>query len=181
MYNGKNFPFCIFHFAFLVKVMPEYYEFITVWRFDAPVEKVWEKIKHSETWNEWWKGVVQVEELKAGDEEGVGKIVRSTWKSALPYKLIFDSEIVRIKHLKTIEARAFGELEGTGLWQFFAEDENTTRVQYDWKVRTTKSWMNFIAPLAKPFFKWNHNVIMNWGGEGLARKLNCRLLEAKGN
>ena len=60
-----------------------------------------------------------------------GKIVRSTWKSALPYKLVFDSEIVRVEHLKLIEARAFGELEGIGLWQFFAEDENTTRVQYD--------------------------------------------------
>ncbi len=81
--------------------------------------------------------------------------------------------------MTTIEARAFGELEGTGLWTLTAEDENTTRVRYDWRVKTTKSWMNFIAPLAKPFFKWNHDVIMNWGGEGLAKKLNCRLLERK--
>ena len=156
--------------------MAEYYEFITVWRFDAPIEKVWAEIKSSETWSDWWKGVLKVEELKSGDENGVGKIVRSTWKSALPYKLIFDSEIVRIEELKIIEARAFGELEGTGLWTFTAEDENTTHVRYDWKVRTTKSWMNLIAPLAKPFFKWNHNTIMNWGGEGLAKKLNCKLL-----
>jgi hypothetical protein len=41
--------------------------------------------------------------------------------------------------------------------------------------------MNFLAPIAKPFFRWNHNVIMNWGGEGLAKKLNCRLLESKEN
>ncbi len=159
--------------------MPEYYEFVTVWRFDAPIERVWKEIKNSETWSDWWKGVVQVEELKAGDAEGVGKIVRSTWKSALPYKLIFDSEIVRVEHLKIIEARAFGELEGTGLWQFESKDENQTRVRYDWRVRTTKSWMNFLAPIAKPFFKWNHDVIMNWGGEGLAQKLNCKLLKEK--
>ena len=61
------------------------------------------------------KGVLMVEELKSGDAEGIGKIVRSLWKSALPYKLIFDSEIIRVEHLKIIEARAFGELEGTGL------------------------------------------------------------------
>lgn len=151
--------------------MAEHYEFITVWNFDAPIEAVWEVIKHSETWHEWWRGVLRVEELKAGDAEGIGKIVRSTWKSALPYHLIFDSEIVRIEHLKLIESRAFGELEGVGLWQFYAENENKTRVQYDWRVRTTKSWMNFIAPLAKPFFRWNHDVIMNWGEESLKKKL----------
>jgi len=161
--------------------MAEYYEFVTVWRFDAPIKEVWETIKHSETWNEWWKGVLKVVELKPGDADGVGSIRRSTWKSKLPYTLEFDSEILRVEPMTTIEARAFGELEGTGLWTLTTEDENTTRVRYDWRVKTTKSWMNFIAPLAKPFFKWNHNVIMNWGGEGLAKKLNCRLLETKEN
>ncbi|MEP6902676.1 MAG: SRPBCC family protein [Actinomycetota bacterium] len=156
-----------------------YYEFVTVWRFDAPVEKVWEAIKNSEMWSNWWKGVLKVEQLKAGNAEGVGKIIRSTWKSKLPYKLVFDSEVVRVEPMKTIEARAFGELDGTGLWTLTAEAENTTRVRYDWTVKTTKSWMNRIAPLAKPFFRWNHNVIMNWGGAGLAKKLNCRLLDSK--
>lgn len=156
-----------------------YYEFVTVWRFDAPIEKVWSEIKASENWSDWWRGVLRVEELKPGGARGVGKIIRSTWKSALPYKLIFDSEIVRIEELKLIEARAFGELEGQGIWRFYAESENVTRVRYDWRVRTAKRWMNLLAPLAKPFFRWNHNVIMNWGGIGLARKLNCKLLEAK--
>jgi hypothetical protein len=153
------------------------YEFITVWRFDAPIEKVWEIIKRSEEWHEWWKGVLRVEELKPGDADGVGKIVRSEWRSALPYTLCFDSEVVRIEHLKLIEAHAFGELEGAGLWQFTSENENQTLVRYDWRVHTTKAWMNFFAPVAKPFFRWNHNVIMNWGGAGLARKLDCKFLD----
>lgn len=155
------------------------YEFVTVWRFNAPIEKVWAEIKRSEHWNEWWKGVVRVIELKAGDAEGVGKTVRSTWKSALPYTLEFDSEVVCIEPLKRIESRAFGELQGSGIWTLTAEDENTTRVRYDWRVNTTKAWMNWLAPVAKPFFRWNHNVIMNWGGEGLAKKLNCDLLESR--
>jgi uncharacterized protein YndB with AHSA1/START domain len=157
--------------------MAEYYEFITVWRFDAPLEQVWEAIKRSEHWHEWWKGVVKVVELKAGDADGLGSIRRSTWKSALPYRLEFDSEIVRIVPGNVIEARAFGELKGTGLWTLTAENENTTRVRYDWKVKTTKGWMNLISPIAKPFFRWNHNIIMGWGGEGLAKKLSCKLLK----
>ena len=158
--------------------MPEYYEFVTIWRLDAPLEKVWDVIKASEKWHEWWKGVLRVVEIKKGDENGLGMISRSTWKSALPYKLEFDSEIVRIEPLKLIEARAFGELDGIGLWTFTAENENTTQVRYDWKVKTTKSWMNYLAPIAKPFFRWNHDTIMNWGGEGLAKRLNCKLLDS---
>jgi hypothetical protein len=151
------------------------YEFTTIWRFDAPIESVWNEIKSTEDWSVWWKGVLNVEELEKGDKDGVGAIYRTTWKSALPYKLIFDSEVMRVEHLKLIEARAFGELVGRGLWKF-SEEENLTRVQYDWLVKTTKPWMNLIAPIAKPFFRWNHNVIMNWGGEGLAKKLGCKLL-----
>ena len=159
--------------------MAEDYQFVTVWRFDAPVERVWTPIKDSETWSDWWKGVLKVEKLKDGDARGIGAIHRSTWKSALPYKLIFDSETVRVEELKLIEVRAFGELEGAGIWTLTAENENTTRVEYDWRVKTTKRWMNFLAPVAKPFFRWNHDHVMNWGGEGLAKKLNCKLLEVE--
>jgi uncharacterized protein YndB with AHSA1/START domain len=60
------------------------YEFVTIWRFDAPTEQVWEVIKDSERWNEWWKGVLCIEQIKSGNENGIGSIHRSTWKSALP-------------------------------------------------------------------------------------------------
>jgi Polyketide cyclase / dehydrase and lipid transport len=152
------------------------YEFKTVWRYNAPIEAVWDEIKAIENWSEWWKGVLNVQELKSGDNDGVGAIYRTTWKSALPYKLKFDSEVVKVDHLKTIEARAFGELEGFGIWTFIAEDENVTRLQYDWRVIATKRWMKLLSPVAKPFFRWNHDVIMNWGGKGLAKKLNCKIL-----
>lgn len=152
------------------------YKFVTVWRFDAPIERVWQEIKSSENWHEWWKGVLKVVEIKAGDADGIGSIRRSTWKSALPYTLEFDSEILRVEPFKLIEARAFGELEGAGIWTFTAESPTITRVQYDWSVKTTKLWMIYLAPVARPFFQWNHNVIMNWGGDGLAKKLGCRRL-----
>jgi uncharacterized protein YndB with AHSA1/START domain len=159
--------------------MTEYYDFVTIWRFDAPIEKVWEAIKDSEHWSEWWRGVVRVVELRAGDSNGVGSIRRSTWKSALPYTLEFDLEVTRVEPMSMIEARAFDELEGVGLWTLTAEDETHTTVRYDWKVKTTEAWMNYFSPVAKPFFRWNHDIIMRWGGKGLAQKLNCRLLLAK--
>ena len=115
MRNG--FPFRIFSFKL---VAMSRYEFVSVWTIEAPLELVWATIKDSEAWPSWWRGVVNVVELKPGSTNGLGAIHRSTWKSASPYILEFDSEIIRIEELKLIEARAFGELDGWGLWQFAA-------------------------------------------------------------
>jgi uncharacterized protein YndB with AHSA1/START domain len=146
------------------------YEFVTVWRFKAPQDKVWNLIFHAENWPAWWRGVEKVERLKDGDENHVGSLYRYTWKSRLPYRLIFEMETTRVEPISIIEGRAIGELRGEGLWQL-SHDDGTTTVRYDWKVATTKPWMNFIAPVARPFFSWNHNVVMGWGGEGLAKQL----------
>jgi hypothetical protein len=149
------------------------YEFVTLWRFKAPQEKVWDLIFQSENWPRWWRGVEQVEKLKDGDVNRVGAIHRYTWKSKLPYRLIFEMESTRVEPISIIEGRAIGELQGIGRWQLSNHGEITT-VRYDWKVKTTKPWMNLIAPMARPFFSWNHNVVMGWGGEGLAKRLGVK-------
>lgn len=146
------------------------YSFVTNWSFDAPLERVWAQIEDADSWPVWWKGVLVVELLKGGDADGIGSIRRTTWKSALPYKLTFDSEVVRVEKLNLIEVRAFGQLEGCGLWSFRSEN-GQTKVRYDWTVDTNKAWMNLLAPIAKPFFRWNHDMIMNWGEEGLRKRL----------
>jgi hypothetical protein len=49
-------------------------------------------------------------------------------------------------------------------------------VTYEWNVRTTRSWMNLVGPVARPVFRWNHNAVMHRGGEGLANLLGARLV-----
>lgn len=91
------------------------YEFVTVRRVDAPIEKVWEEIYYSERWPEWWDGVENVEELVEGYDLGVGSVRLYAWKSVLPYKLIFDVETVSVEPVKYLEGRASGELECQGV------------------------------------------------------------------
>lgn len=157
--------------------MPSY-EFITVWRVKAPLERVWNEIYYSEKWPEWWRGVEEVTELKKGDDLGVGSIRRYTWKSTLPYRLRFDVETVRVEPMTVIEGIARGELSGRGVWNIKVEGDYVT-ARYDWSVDTTKAWMNLIAPLASPLFKWNHDIVMSWGAEGLARRLGAAVIEEK--
>lgn len=147
------------------------YKFVSVWSIVASVPETWKLIMDADTWPEWWHGVLSSVELKAGDADGVGSIRRTVWKGKLPYRLEFDSEVMRVDNERLIEVRAFGNLEGSGLWRLEAEGESVTRVQYDWLVRTNKPWMNVLAPVARPIFRWNHDVVMRWGEEGLNRKL----------
>jgi hypothetical protein len=39
-------------------------------------------------------------------------------------------------------------------------------------VKTTKLWMNLLAPIARPLFAWNHDQVMKAGYEGLKKRLN---------
>jgi uncharacterized protein YndB with AHSA1/START domain len=146
------------------------YHFITQWQFHAPVERVWDEIYHSERWPQWWKGVLAVETLVDGNPDGIGDAKRYTWRSRLPYKLRFDMTLTEKVPHRRLVGKASGELAGTGTWTF-KEKDGITHVRYDWQVRTTKWWMNLLAPIARPFFEWNHDVVMEWGRRGLERRM----------
>jgi hypothetical protein len=99
------------------------------------------------------------------------------WRSRIPYELEFEFDVQELDAPRSMKGEAVGELSGTGHWRLFEQD-GVTAVLYDWNVRTTKAWMNVLAPVARPIFEYNHNVVMRWGGEGLARQLGCRLIAA---
>jgi hypothetical protein len=150
------------------------YSFLTTWILDAPREPVWDALYAIERWPQWWRGVRAVERLEGGDGNGVGSLYRHEWRSVIPYPVRFETRITRIERPHLIEAEADGELAGTGRWRFFGGRE--TAVTYEWDVRTTRAWMNLVAPVARPVFRWNHNVVMYQGGVGLAALLGTHLL-----
>jgi uncharacterized protein YndB with AHSA1/START domain len=150
------------------------YEFLTTWCVDAPIEAVFDLLNDSLGYPRWWKGVVSVTALQPGDETGVGEVDRFVWRSVLPYALGFDLRVTRVSPPYLIEGRASGELEGVGTWRLYEGDG--VAIVYQWRVRTTKLWMNLLGPLARPAFAWNHDVVMRQGGQGLAAALGAKLL-----
>jgi hypothetical protein len=81
-----------------------------------------------------------------------------------------------VRH-RRLRGCARGQLDGMGTWELSAEGE-TTRVRYIWCVDLTTRWMRFIAPVAAPVFRWNHDGVMRAGARGLARHLGVRLISA---
>jgi hypothetical protein len=150
------------------------YEFLTTWCIDASIEAVWDVLLDSRAYPRWWKGVQSVALLEPGDETGVGELDRFVWRSVLPYSLGFDLRVTRVERPYLLQGRAYGELEGVGTWRLYSGQG--TAIVYDWRVQTTKPWMNALGPLARPVFAWNHDLVMRQGGRGLAAKLGAELL-----
>jgi uncharacterized protein YndB with AHSA1/START domain len=151
------------------------YRFLTTWLLEIERERVWDAIYDSERWPEWWKGVLEAEELEEGDETGVGRYGRYIWKSKLPYKLEFFVRTTKVKKPHLLEGDAEGDLAGVGRWRLFEQD-GATAVLYEWNVHTTRAWMNLLTPIARPIFAVNHDYVMRNGGVGIAELLGVPLL-----
>ncbi len=151
------------------------YRFLTTWLLESERSPAWDVLQDTLSWPEWWRGVESVDELDPGDDQHVGGRYRIAWKSRLPYPLEFEFRVAEVERPITMAGTAHGELDGSGRWRLF-EHEGVTAVLYEWNVTTTKPWMNLLAPIARPVFAYNHDVVMGWGGEGLARRLGARLL-----
>jgi hypothetical protein len=151
------------------------YRFLTTWLLDCEREPAWEVLQDTVRWPDWWRGVESVDELDPGGEDHVGGRYRIAWRSRLPYPLVFEFSVDEVERPREMAGTARGELDGTGRWRLF-EQNGLTAVLYEWNVLTTKAWMNLLAPIARPVFAYNHDVVMGWGGEGLARRLGARLL-----
>ena len=150
--------------------MPTQYSFVTKWKFNAPVEVVWDIISSSTNWPNWWKGVLKVDEIDKGNDDGINGIREYIWKSILPYKLKFSMKLIERVEYKKLSGIAFGELEGNGTW-VFEHHNGVTWVICFWNVITNKPWMNYLSFILKPLFQYNHNVLMKWGYDGLAKQL----------
>ncbi|MCF6843478.1 polyketide cyclase, partial [Klebsiella pneumoniae] len=91
------------------------YQFSTVWRVEASIQEVWDVFSHPDRWPEWWGSLERIVEIRKGDLRGIGALHRYTWKGALPYRLTFDINVLKIRPCTLLEGQASGAVEGRGV------------------------------------------------------------------
>jgi carbon monoxide dehydrogenase subunit G len=155
-----------------------HYHYMSTWQLQAPIEQVWAALNDLEHLPTWYTGVQQARELTPGDAQGVGRRVRYVIKGRLPLRLAFEATTTLSVPPRDQKLQAEGQLAGTGHWSLEQQDEVTT-ARYSWDVRTTRPWMNMLAPLARPLFTWNSKGVMLQAGQGLARFLGVPLVAAE--
>ena len=146
------------------------FDLVTHWHLAAPLEPVWVSLVQTEEWPGWWRAVKRVRLVDPGGPDGVGAVREFTWGTALPYTITFKMTATKVEPMTLLEGEARGELDGTGRWTL-TEEDGGTHVRYDWQVELTKPWQRALAPVLRPVFAWNHNVVMGWGEEGIRKRL----------
>ncbi|MEZ4554378.1 MAG: SRPBCC family protein [Dehalococcoidia bacterium] len=144
------------------------YHFMVGWYVEAPPDDVWALVADPRTYTDWWPEFKTVS--RQNDIEGVGARVAADVKSFLPYHLRFRLESVRYDRPHVAEVRSAGDLEGMMRW-LLVPYANGTYLVFEETVRTPARLMTLLAPVGRPFFKWNHARMMRHGHDGLRRAL----------
>jgi uncharacterized protein YndB with AHSA1/START domain len=150
--------------------MPVQYSFTTVWNIPAPIGRVWDAVYNSQDWPLWWKDFQAVTEIRKGNNQDIGTIRRFKLKSPFDYTLKFDLELTEYEKYQYLTGTAWGDLEGSGVWEFRQKDKFTVTT-CKWDVSTNIAWMNVLAFLLKPFFEFNHRKVMANGEQALVKYL----------
>ena len=87
------------------------------------------EIDDAEACPTWWPNVRAVERFETAGPGKVGARFRTTFVGKLPYELRFDLRVSDRQPLTSIVGVATGELEGTGEWTLWTE-EDWTIVRY---------------------------------------------------
>jgi hypothetical protein len=137
----------------------ETYHFVTDWRFQAPLQKVWSVVLDIERYPGWWKNFRRVQ-VTQGDGKSVGSVIQCEVRGSLPYSLNYALEVINAEEYRRILLRSTGDLAGTGRWEFEEAERGTVDAVYYWDVATTKSILNLVAPLARGALARNHERVM---------------------
>ena len=100
----------------------------------------------------------------------VGSSFSCDWRAPLGYKLRTDIVIDKIIKLNQVRLQASGDLDGT-VTCIITKQGDSTRIDMDWQVITTKKWMNLLSPILKPIFTASHHAVMARGQRGFIKYL----------
>jgi uncharacterized protein YndB with AHSA1/START domain len=138
------------------------YSFRTEWTFAAPIQRTFDVVTDLRSYPGIWRDFPRVR-LVRGDGRAAGSAFECETRGSLPYTLRYTLEVLRTEEPRLILLRSYGDLVGTGRWDFAAIDAGHTSAVYSWDVGTTRPILNLVAPLARTRLARNHDEVMARG------------------
>jgi len=150
------------------------YHFITEWHVESTLQEVAEILGNAPDLMRWWPSVyLNVEQLEAGDESGIGKVIDLYTKGWLPYTLRWRFSVTESNPPYGFALEAWGDFVGRGIWTF-EQQGSMVKIIYDWKIRADKPMLKYLSFIMKPIFSRNHHWAMKKGEESLKLELARR-------
>ena len=163
-------------------VTPRVYDLQSSWLLPASTEEVWAIIADvNMSWPSWWPNCTFAGPLErvppaSSSHEDILKATTAhlNFKASLGYTLTITIHPMAVLTLSEVDFDAGGHLVGAGRVTLTPEANQTTRMNIEWKVRPTQSWMNLLSPIAAPVFRAAHAHMMRQGEKGLIKALKNR-------
>ena len=136
------------------------YHFVNVWQLGFRPEEVYRVLEDIGEYPRWWPEVRRADRID-------DKTVRIVARSLLPYSLTFEgTESRQDEQAGVLEIAMCGDLEGFSRWTI-DENGSGTRATFEENVIARKESLRRFAAVARPFFRWNHTLMMRNGRRGL--------------
>lgn len=157
------------------------YRFLTDWHIaNATTSEVADILEDVDSLAVWWPSVyLEVTNVAAGGEHGLGRVVDLHTKGWLPYHLYWRLSIIEVDYPNGSRIEANGDLSGRGLWKFVQRGQDVA-VSYDWEVDAGKPLLRYGSPIFRPLFAANHRWAMRCGETSLQREILRRRAEREG-
>ncbi len=150
------------------------YHFVSRWRVTGTADEVYTIIDDAESLPRWWPSVyLQIEEAPSAGFEGVGRTFRLLTKGWLPYQVRWSFRATEKVPSEKISLRAFGDLEGQGIWTF-SQNGDDVDIVYDWRIVAEKPLLRWGSLVFKPLLAANHRWAMAQGEKSLRLELARR-------
>lgn len=157
------------------------YAFQTTWLVPGTPEEITAILADAPDLARWWPSVyLEVREIDAGDERGIGQVVELYTKGFLPYTLRWRFEVTESDPPRGFRLEARGDFVGVGIWTLTPRRPSDdpagplTEVVYDWTVIAEKGVLKRFSRFIKPAFSANHHWAMRRGEESLRLELARR-------
>lgn len=149
------------------------YQFQTRWSFSASPQEICDILQDPLILPQWWPSVY-LEVRQQGEDYHLHT------RGWLPYTLRWSFCITHSDPPRGFSLRAWGDLEGQGVWTLTEVQPGRTEVVYDWRVDANKPLLRLLSPLFKPFLSANHSWAMERGRQSLEREIARRRGEQVG-
>ncbi|MCC5986111.1 MAG: hypothetical protein JJT95_00420 [Pararhodobacter sp.] len=150
------------------------YHIVTRWRVPGTVEEAAEILADATDLPRWWPSVyIAAEELRPGDDNGIGREIALYTKGWLPYTLRWQFRVSESDYPHGFALESWGDLVGRGEWSL-KQDGGCVDITYDWRLRAEKPLLRWLSLILHPVFAANHRWAMARGEESLRLELARR-------
>ena len=136
------------------------FRFDRTWRFDVPVDRLWDALADTSRFPEWfpWLEADDLGPLKSGT------VARFRVDPPLPYRLNLSVAILDVVPQESVATQVSGDLSGPARLEVEADGETST-ARLEWSLVVRRPALVVLERIARPVMVWGHDAVVSRGLE----------------